>query len=185
MKSRAITKLACLSALTISVALSAPSAIAQDSGLYALAGVGVVSLDSTSITTIGAQGTYEDRDTGFRAGIGLRVSDNMATEITVQSLGEFGVAATKLEATAATLWLVGIAPMTESLGLQAKLGATVYDADVGALNETGGGLSFGVGANYRILRNLEITYEYERFQAKIFAGRSSFDVYSVGAKLHF
>jgi hypothetical protein len=174
-----------VAAAALAVAAAAGPANATGTGLYALVGGAVVSLDGTNVTVIGAEGSYESRDSGLRGGLGLRVTDAMALELTGHTLGKFGVAAPKLETTAVTLWLVGLLPVSANLAVQAKIGSSVFDSQVGALSDTGGGISFGAGAAYRIIENLDITYDYERFQAKVFQGRSSYDVYSIGLKYHF
>lgn len=162
----------------------ATSAMAEGLGLYATAGFGVVSMDSSNFVAIGDYGSYQTRDAGYKIGVGLQVSENMAVEFDGRSLGKFGSAA-KLETLAGTLWLVGIGQVSERIRLQGKLGTTAYRSEVGAAYHNGGGMVFGVGLNYRIISNMDIAYEYERFPLEMFDAESSFDVYSVGLKYHF
>lgn len=181
MKRIAHKTLAWIAAGALATGIAAPAS-AEGLGFYAGAGVGVVSLDSTDVTVIGA---FDSKDTGFKGVFGLQLDDSMAMEIAVQTLGEFGNATPTFKTDAVSLWLVGSLPMTQNLALQGKIGPTVFRSDIGGQTDTGGSISFGLGFDYRLLSNLHVAYEYERHQAKVFAVDSSYDVFSVGLKYHF
>ena len=152
--------------------------------MYIAASAGAVSLDRTSLAAIGAPGSYPSSETAGKLGIGLKTKDNVAWELAGQYLGKFGAAPVKMETGAATLWLIGSLPVGDGMGLNLKVGPTLYQAYAGGTNDTGHGISIGAGLDFRVLANTDLTIDYERYSARVFQGRTSFDVYAVGLKYH-
>lgn len=154
-------------------------------GIYISAAAGVVMLDTSSIASLGAQGSYGDSDPGGKLGLGLKITEDIALEAAGQTLGKFGSTSPQLATYAGTLWLIGGHHLAQSLSVHVKVGPSLYYAEVGPANDTGHGISVGAGLDYRWIRNTDISFEYERFGAKIFRTDTSFDFYSIGLKYHF
>lgn len=172
-------------AVIAALAGGALPAYAAGNGIYISASAGAVSLDRTSLAAIGAPGTYPSSETAGKLGVGLKTKDNVAWELAGQYLGRFGVAPVEMETFAGTLWLIGSLPVGEEMRLNLKVGPTLYRSEAGATSDTGHGISIGAGLDIRVFANTDLTLDYERYSARVFQGRTSFDVYAIGLKYHF
>lgn len=172
-------------AAAAALAASTMPATVLGAELYIAAAAGAVSLDRTSLAAIGAPGTYPSSDPAGKVGIGLKTKDNVAWELAGQYLGQFGVAPVEMETFAGTLWLIGSLPVGERVRVNVKAGPTMYRSEAGTASDTGHGISIGAGLDIRVLANTDLTIDYERYSARVFQGRTSFDVYAVGLKYHF
>jgi OOP family OmpA-OmpF porin len=156
---------------------------------YFLASVGQASTD--------IEGDIKDSDSYFSLGLGFDISDYMAAEI---SYKDFGKAADVVDqerisadSSAFSIGLLGKLPINGSIDLYAQAGLDIWDAEIGNLDDNGTDLFFGIGGNYAISQQSQITAGFERHSfgfndsvnATKFKPDMDVDVILIGFKMNF
>ncbi|MHB8915970.1 MAG: outer membrane beta-barrel protein [Thiobacillus sp.] len=193
------------------VSVASSSALAADNGFYIGVGAGANFFDSTdSQITVGNPGGYDapDTDLAFRVYGGYQINKYVGFEVAYVDLGTQKIdfvgidRINKMSVKGVNLSLVGSYPVTTSLDVFAKVGASYlkntsyeYGADfllmegeVSAKNsDRSWEPSVGVGMKYAHSKNVGIRAEYDRMVAK--AGAHTVDitnnVFSVSAQYNF
>lgn len=202
----------CMSLAVMSfVSVASSSALAADNGFYIGVGAGANFFDSTdSQITVGNPGGYDasDADLALRVYGGYQVNKYVGFEVAYVDLGTQKIdfvgidRINKMSVKGVNLSLVGSYPVTASLDVFAKVGASYlkntsyeYGADfllmegeVSAKNsDRTWQPSVGVGMKYAYSKNVSVRAEYDRMVAK--AGAHTVDitnnVFSVSAQYNF
>jgi opacity protein-like surface antigen len=134
-------------------------------------------------------GNFEDEDRFLSIGVGLRVTENLAFEISYNDFGtaEYDYAGAgpgyrfrgteRIEIDSVSIAAIGTLPLAPSFGLFAKIGLDVWDAQwkdrftgvdaegrfTGSdkLSDDGADVFFGLGAVFNVTANADITVEYQ------------------------
>ena len=138
------------------------------------------------------------RDVGFKVFAGGKLYNVLGLELGYVHLGSGDIAGGHTTAHGANLSLVLGIPFYDRFGVNAKVGTTygwtrtnvaVDCASFGGCgyerrNESGWGLSYGLGATYAFTRNTELRIDWDRYRFD-FAGSGGSDVDLVSAGLNF
>lgn len=193
------------------VGVASSSALATDKGFYVGAGAGANFFNSKgSQITVGNPGGFDssDADLALRVYGGYQVNRNIGVEVAYVDLGTQKVdfvgldRVNKMSVEGVNFSVVGSYPVTTSLDVFAKLGAsylknTSYEYGADFLLEEGEisaknsdrkwAPSVGVGMKYAYSKNVGVRAEYDRMVAK--AGEHTVDivnnVFSVSAQYNF
>lgn len=136
----------------------------------------------------GSIGINDDEESVWRVLGGYQVHRNLAVELGYTDLGDMTVGGRPAEANAWELVGVGLFPLNESFSLLGKLGAYRGEAEGGGLRETRTDLTYGLGAEYNMNRNLGLRLEWQRytdFGGGAFGSRADQDILSLGAIYRF
>jgi OOP family OmpA-OmpF porin len=193
------------------LALSAPLALAADSGWYAGAGVGRTNFNGNELDlepTNLANETYilnklDKSSTGWKLFVGKQFNENWAVEGAFTKLGKFYFNATITSAGNASetaeakpdcwsLSAVGTLPLGNNFSLLGRAGIChwadhPFAQEAGVeyrLNSSGNSLTYGVGAKYDFGNNFGVRAEWERFE-KVVHDRASADLLSVSLQYGF
>ena len=170
-------KNAALAAL-FGVILGAPSfAMAQakqgDSGWYIGAHIGQADVDEIN-----------DEDTSFKILGGYQINKNFAVEGAYIDFGKTSVSGIEFKANAWEAVAVGILPIGDRFGIYGKAGFFWGEAKGGGEKDDSVELTYGVGVQFDLARNLGIRGEYQRY-TDVGNGASDIDVMSVGVVFRF
>jgi opacity protein-like surface antigen len=161
-------------------------ALAVGPGPYAIGQIGQSSIDA-GVGNSG--GSFDDDDTFFSLGVGFKVTQNLAFELSYNNFGEakydyseFGEdyelsGTEKLELDSFSVAAVGILPLSPSFQLFGKIGVDMWDAewkdhltgvdDLGGfsdsdkLSDDGADLFYGIGAAFNISERTDVLVEYQ------------------------
>jgi OOP family OmpA-OmpF porin len=114
--------------------------------------------------------TCDDKDTAFRLFGGFKFSPNISAELGYADLGKskisgFGVSA-ELKATAWDLSALLAWPVSNEFSIFGRLGGYRSEAKFGGAasgSKTGTGVTWGLGAQYDVTRNLGVRGEWQRY----------------------
>ena len=136
----------------------------------------------------GSVGMNDDEETTWRLFGGYRAHRNLAVELGYADLGDMNVGGHGVNSEAWDLVAVGILPIVEGLSVIGKLGAYRGEARGSGMSERRTDLTWGLGAQYDMTRNLGVRLEWQRYTD---FGRGAFgpggdqDVLSLGAIYRF
>ena len=134
----------------------------------------------------GAGPGCESSDTAWRLLGGYQFNRNFAAEIGYHNLGSIGDSTGRVDASAWELNGLLALPVTQQLSGYFKLGAYYGQFEGGGTDETNTGLTFGVGGQYDIMRNLGLRLEWQRYNNMGDNGASTdVDVFSIGGIFRF
>src|SRR5688572_20720454 len=132
-------------------------------------------------------GGGDDKDTAWRILGGYQFNRHFAAELGYHNLGEASAPAGSTEATAWELVAVGAYPIVNQLSVYGKLGVYRGELEGPGAEETNTDLTYGVGLQYDILRNVGVRGEWQRYN-KLGGGalvETDVDVLSVGVVYRF
>lgn len=192
-----LTKTLSASLLAIAALAGATVAQAQSSNysLYApgasYAGLNAGKSDFSLGSGIG-NFTSDKRDTVYSIYAGSYFNPNLGLELGYTNLGKINRAGGNTKAEGANLSLVGKLPLGPSFNLLGKLGATYGRTDVSSApgsgvvsgNESGFGVSYGLGAEYSFNPNWSAVLQYDAYDLK-FPGSGRERVSSATAGLRY
>jgi OOP family OmpA-OmpF porin len=161
--------------------LAGPIALAQDQERYYFGiGAGASDIDRKATEGLITSGTVDGSDSGMKFFGGYRFGPNLALELAYVDLGTLtysgdfsGLPVTggKVKMSGFNTSLVGLHPVNPRFDLFAKAGLIAWNAK--ASDVTGGvpfsakddgvDLSFGLGANYYVTKNVGARLEWEHF----------------------
>lgn len=120
---------------------------------------------------------------------GYGFSDTLAAEVAYKSFGESKITGltNKVSASAINLSLVGTMPLGDAYALFGKIGfASVTTKASGLPNDkTAGNLSYGVGAQYNINKQIGIRAGYDIYKTEYGTGSANITDLSIGAIFKF
>lgn len=111
----------------------------------------------------GGFGANDDSESVWRLFGGYRAHRNIAVEFGYIDLGDMTVNGRPANSEAWELVGLGIAPLNEQFSLYGKLGGYRGEARGGGLKETRNDLTYGLGAQYDVSRNLGVRLEWQRY----------------------
>jgi len=165
--------------------------IAAAIGAAALVGTPAMAQTQTDERAIylgGGLGLNDDEESAWRLFGGYRASRNFAAELGYIDLGEMNIGGTSANASAWELVGLGIVPLTGQISGYGKLGFYRGQAKGGGLTERRTDLTFGLGAQYEVSRNVGVRLEWQRytdFGGGSFGGVVDQDVLSLNAIYRF
>lgn len=136
----------------------------------------------------GSIGINDDDESAWRVLGGYQVHRNLAVELGYTDLGDMTLGGRPVESNAWELVGVGLFPLNEYFSLLGKLGAYYGEAEGGGLRETRTDLTYGLGAEYNMNRNLGVRLEWQRytdFGRGAFGSGGDQDILSLGAIYRF
>jgi OOP family OmpA-OmpF porin len=136
----------------------------------------------------GGLGANDDSESVWRLFGGYRAHRNLAVELGYIDLGDMTINGRTADGEAWELVGLGILPLSENFSLYGKLGGYRGEAKGSGIEERDNELTYGVGAQYDIGRNLGVRLEWQRyadFGGGGFGGASDQDVISLNAIYRF
>ena len=112
---------------------------------------------------IGGSLGLNDGESAWRLFGGYRVNRNAAIELGYADLGEMNFGGTPVNSDAWELSALGILPLGERVSAYGRLGFYRGEARGGGINETTTDLTFGLGAQYDVNRNIGVRLEWQRY----------------------
>jgi opacity protein-like surface antigen len=138
--------------------------------------------------------TADKRDTVYSIYAGSYFNPNLGLELGYTNLGKINRAGGNTKAAGANLSLVGKVPVGSSFNLMGKLGTTYSRTDVSAApasgivsgNESGFGVSYGLGAEYTFNPNWSAVLQYDAYDLKFpGSGRDRVSAATAGLRYRF
>lgn len=180
-----------IAAVALLSAVIAAPAFAADEGFYAGVTLGSGKPNVTPVT-----GTALNKTSSFVYGglAGYQYNRNLAAEVQYGGVGKVtDVAGNTTKGDALSLTAVGLLPLTDSFELLGKLGVastkTTSSAGATALGASRTGLTYGIGAQYNVTKNLGLRLVFDRYAvATTNAGvktNANANVVNVGAVYQF
>jgi hypothetical protein len=185
-------------------ALAATSGVQAQMGNYSLygPGSGYVGLNlgrsdyslESGLRGFGFNFNDDDTDTSVNLYAGSFFNPNFGLELGYTHFGKINRGGGDTEAEGVNLSLVGRAPMSSQFNLLGKLGTTYGWTDVSAApgsgiasgNESGFGVSYGIGAEYVFSPQLSAVLQYDEHRLKFAGtGRDRVSATSVGLRYRF
>lgn len=191
-------KIALISVATLMLAAQAAQAAPQADELGAYGGVAVgrssFRLDSPSVPVTGK----DRRDTAYKLYGGYRLNENFGVEAGYARLGSFSEQATlptgsvTQEGKASSFYIAGTGryALNEQFALQGRLGVARNKVSgsnllpaVDSLQGRKTSLTWGVGAEYKLTKNLALTADYDNY-GKV-SDKVKASTFMLGARLNF
>jgi OOP family OmpA-OmpF porin len=129
----------------------------------------------------------DEKDTAWRILGGYQFNRYFAAELGYHDLGEVSAPAGAVEGTAWELVGIGAYPIVDKLSVYGKLGAYRGELEAPGAEETNSDLTYGVGLQYDVLKNVGVRGEWQRYN-KMGGGaidETDVDVLSVGVVYRF
>jgi OOP family OmpA-OmpF porin len=111
----------------------------------------------------GGIGSNDDNEWVWRLLGGYRAHRNIAVELGYIDLGDISVGSRPARGEAWELVGLGILPLNENFSVYGKLGGYRGEARGGGIKETRNDLTYGIGGQYDVNRNLGVRLEWQRF----------------------
>jgi OmpA-OmpF porin, OOP family len=136
----------------------------------------------------------DKRDTVYSIYAGSYFNSNVGLELGYTNLGKVSRAGGNTKAEGANLSLVGKLPLSSSFNLLGRLGTTYGRTDVSAVpasgvasgNESGFGVSYGLGAEYTFNPNWSAVIQYDAYDLKFpGTGRDRVSAATAGLRYRF
>jgi OmpA-OmpF porin, OOP family len=144
--------------------------------------------DERSLYLGGGLGVNDDTESAWRLFGGYRAHRNLAVELGYIDLGDMTIGGAPANGEAWELVGLGILPLNEQFSVYGKLGGYRGEARGGGIEETRNDLTFGIGGQYDVSRNLGVRLEWQRytdFGGGAFGRVSDQDVISLNAIYRF
>jgi OmpA-OmpF porin, OOP family len=159
---------AMLGAAAMSVSAGAMAQQQQQTGFYVGADIGSVDFE-------------DEDDTGFRFSGGYQFNRNFAAELGYVTLFDKSIFGANVEVDGFELVAVGKMPLANNFSVYGKLGFLMWDAKVAGFSDDGTDLTFGLGLQYDVSRNLGIRGQWQRYDVD----DADADMFSVGLVYRF
>jgi OOP family OmpA-OmpF porin len=128
-----------------------------------------------------------ETDTAWRLFGGYQFHPNFAAEIGYHNLGQVNFVQGDRDAKVWELVGIGMWPVANALSVYGKLGgyygkSELHSSVVPSGDDTNGGLTYGVGAQYDMMRNAAVRVEWQRYDnvGGNTTGETDIDVLNVG-----
>jgi len=105
----------------------------------------------------------EDKDTSWKIFGGYRVIDKLSAEVAYVNLGDMHKNGENSDVSALTATAVGTLPINERFDVFGKAGAMRWSSDNTSGNESGFGLTYGIGAKMSLNETTKLRAEWEKF----------------------
>lgn len=127
----------------------------------------------------------EDSDTAWKLFGGYRLSERLSAEGAYVSLGDLHKGGENSDISAFTANAVGTMPVTEKFDIFGKLGVMRWSSDNTDEDESGFGVTYGLGAKMRLNETTSLRAEWEKFPGIETSSSDDTDVnmLSVGVEL--
>jgi OmpA-OmpF porin, OOP family len=129
----------------------------------------------------------DEKDTAWRILGGYQFNRYFAAELGYHNLGEASAPAGAIEGTAWELVGIGSYPLVDKLSVYGKLGLYRGELEGPGVEETNSDLTYGVGLQYDLLKNVGLRGEWQRY-SKMGGGNiveTDVDVLSLGVVYRF
>lgn len=139
----------------------------------------------------GFSGSCDDKDTAWRLFGGYQMNRNFGAEVGYSDFGKAEASNTlgrsSVEANALDLVAIGSLPIIDRLSAYGKLGVYRGTLKSGGTDRSNNDLTFGLGAQYDLLRNVGLRTEWQRYKDMGGGdfGKSDIDVLNVGLLYRF
>jgi OOP family OmpA-OmpF porin len=133
-------------------------------------------------------GSNDDSEALWRLFGGYRAHRNLAVEFGYIDLGDVTIGSRPATAEAWELVGLGILPLSENFSVYGKLGGYRGEARGGGIKETRNDLTYGIGGQYDVGRNLGVRLEWQRytdFGGGGFGAQGDQDILSLNAIYRF
>lgn len=141
------------------LALAGLPAVAQDAGFYVGGQIG-----QASARQICANASACDKDEmAFKGIVGYQLNRYVGGELGYQYMGLFGRNGQGVAASAFDAVAVGRYPVVDQLSVYGKLGLYMGTMKSAPLSEDSTGLTYGVGAEYAVTREVSLRGEWQRY----------------------
>ena len=179
----------------------------QQSPWYVGGGIGQSNYDFHNEWNDSTQTSRDDKDTGYKAFVGYRLSQRWGVELGYAKLGDFNSnysdLNTKTEATSWTLAATGAFPINAQFSLLGRLGVARNTAEFSETEIPGGasasakktktGLFWGLGAQYNYSQKIALRLDYDNYgkfgeafvDDRITTGRAKADMWSLNVVVGF
>lgn len=134
----------------------------------------------------------DTKDTAFKAFAGGRFSQFFGVEGSYVYFGKANRGGGDTSGQGINLSLVGTLPLSQSVGLNGRVGTTygwtkVEGSAPGLATgrDRGFGLSYGAGINFALTRTVDLRLDWDRYRLDFKTGRDDVDVASVGVAFKF
>ncbi len=105
----------------------------------------------------------EDSDTAWKLFGGYKVSERLSAEAAYVSLGDLHKDGTNSDVSAMTLNAVASMPVTDKFDIFGKVGAMRWNSDNTKGDESGFGVTYGLGAKMHLSETTKLRAEWEKF----------------------
>lgn len=112
---------------------------------------------------VGGSLGINDGESAWRLFGGYRAHRNAAIEFGYADLGEMNIGGNAVNSDAWELSALGILPFGERVSAYGRLGFYRGEARGGGITETNTDLTFGLGAQYDVNRNIGVRLEWQRY----------------------
>jgi OmpA-OmpF porin, OOP family len=119
--------------------------------------------DERSFYLGGALGANDDSESAWRLLGGYRAHRNLALELGYADLGDMTIGGNTVNSEAWEVSGLGILPLSEAFSAYGRLGFYRGEARGGGITENNTDLTFGVGAQYDVNRNIGVRLEWQRY----------------------
>ena len=119
--------------------------------------------DERALYLGGGVGVNDDTESTWRLFGGYRVNRNAAVELGYADLSEATIGGNTANADAWELSGLGMVPLGERFSAYGRLGFYRAEARGGGISETNIDLTFGLGAQYEVNRNVGVRLEWQRY----------------------
>jgi OmpA-OmpF porin, OOP family len=132
-------------------------------------------------------GGCDTKDTAFRLFGGYQFNRTIAVELGYTDLGKLGDSGASVEANAWDLSGVFSWPFANQFAAFGRLGLARVEGKGGGESDTKNALTWGLGVQYDVMRNLGLRGEFQRYKVDAGAGVGdvNIDVLSIGALWRF
>jgi OOP family OmpA-OmpF porin len=135
----------------------------------------------------------DKRDTGFKIYTGGRINEILGVELGYTDFGKIAASGGDTKAWAVPLTVLAGVPLGEQFHIFAKLGGLYGRTDVDASPTTlvdrghknGWGWTWGAGATFQVMKNLDIRVDWDRYKLDFVGGRRDVDMLSGGVQYRF
>lgn len=130
----------------------------------------------------------DDKDTSWGLFAGYQFNKNLAAELGYHDLGSASDPTGSVDGTAWELVGVGAWPFTEQFSVYGKLGGFRGELKGGGIKETNTDLTYGLGLQYDLNKNLGLRGEWQRYPSMgggAFGDKTDVDVMRVAALWRF
>lgn len=135
----------------------------------------------------------DKRDTAFKIYAGGKVNEWLGAELGYTDFGKVNASGGDTKAWAVPLSLLAGVPLGDRFNIFAKLGGLYGRTDVSASASTlvdrghknGWGWTWGAGATFKVIQNLDIRVDWDRYKLDFVGGRRDVDMLSGGVQWRF